>query len=380
MNKYRIGILFNVDPIWMGGVIYILNCVNALNLLNEEDKPEVTVFYTKEVLKYLDGITYPHAFYIEIEKANRFKDFIMSLITRRNLHLRRLLKLKRVDSVFPVFDIYCKDQLGKKAVCWIADFQYRYYPENFAKRRRLEKELRAKFVSKYARHVVFSSADAAQDYGRFYGSHKLQRVSVYRFCSVNQHVESQLVEQVRLKFNLNESYFLCSNQWHPHKNHEVVLMALERCIQSDSSMKVVLTGKPYDNQELPHMRRIMRLLELPSIKNNVVLTGLIDRSEQIALMQGARAVIQPSLFEGWSTVCEDAMSLGVPLVLSNLEVNREQVGDNGIFFNPNDHLELANILLNSALLDNARKMAISIDYEARMRKSAYELYAALSLE
>lgn len=378
MNTYRIGILFNVDPIWMGGVIYILNCVNALNLLDEEDKPEVTVYYTKEVSKYLDGISYPYASFIEIDKTNRFRDFIFSLIVRRNLHLRRILKIQQVDSLFPVFDIYCKDQLGLKAVCWIADFQYRYYPENFSKRRRLEKELRAKFVSKYARHVVFSSADAAQDYNRFYGHQKHQNISVYRFSSVNKHVEPELVEQVKSKYSLGESYFLCSNQWHPHKNHEIVLKALERCVLIDSSIKVVLTGKPYDNQGLPHMKRIRRLLELPSIKNNVVLTGLMDRSEQIALMQGARAVIQPSLFEGWSTVCEDAMSLGVPLVLSDLKVNKEQVGDNGIFFNPNQHLELSNILLNDNLLDDARKKAISLDYQDRMRRSAYELYSALS--
>ncbi len=39
------------------------------------------------------------------------------------------------------------------------------------------------------------------------------------------------------------------------------------------------------------------------------------------------AVVQPSHFEGWSTLVEDAKTLGKPLFVSNLPVHREQLGE-----------------------------------------------------
>jgi hypothetical protein len=36
-------------------------------------------------------------------------------------------------------------------------------------------------------------------------------------------------------------------------------------------------------------------------------------------MKNATAIMQPSLFEGWSTVIEDAKSLQVPVIASDLK-------------------------------------------------------------
>jgi glycosyltransferase involved in cell wall biosynthesis len=42
------------------------------------------------------------------------------------------------------------------------------------------------------------------------------------------------------------------------------------------------------------------------------------------LFRCAAAVVQPSRFEGWSTVVEDAKALGRPLIVSDLPVHVEQ--------------------------------------------------------
>ena len=69
--------------------------------------------------------------------------------------------------------------------------------------------------------------------------------------------------------------------------------------------------------------------------------GLIPRDEQLFLMKHAQAVLQPSLFEGWSTVIEDARSLQAPVIASNLPVNVEQLGPKGNYFKPHDDETLA---------------------------------------
>ncbi len=74
--------------------------------------------------------------------------------------------------------------------------------------------------------------------------------------------------------------------------------------------------------------------------------GVIPRDEQLLLMKHSQAVIQPSLFEGWSTVIEDAISLQVPVIASSLPVNIEQLGPDGSYFEPEDYEALAGLLEN----------------------------------
>ena len=64
----------------------------------------------------------------------------------------------------------------------------------------------------------------------------------------------------------------------------------------------------------------------------------------LQLMKHSQAVLQQSLFEGWSTVIEDARSLQAPVVAANLGVNMEQLGENGIYFDPLNPDELVAIL------------------------------------
>jgi glycosyltransferase involved in cell wall biosynthesis len=55
-------------------------------------------------------------------------------------------------------------------------------------------------------------------------------------------------------------------------------------------------------------------------------------------------MLNPSLFEGWSTTVEEAKSLGVRMVISDLSVHREQLGDDAVFFAPDDPRAIADCL------------------------------------
>jgi len=82
------------------------------------------------------------------------------------------------------------------------------------------------------------------------------------------------------------------------------------------------------------------------LQNNCLFLGFIDRKEQLLLMKESIAVIQPSLFEGWSTVVEDAKCLGKFLLLSELRVHKEQVQKNAAFFDPLNVEQLAALMTN----------------------------------
>jgi glycosyltransferase involved in cell wall biosynthesis len=72
--------------------------------------------------------------------------------------------------------------------------------------------------------------------------------------------------------------------------------------------------------------------------------GFIDRTEQLVIMKNSEYVIQPSLFEGWGTVVEDAKVLDKTILLSDIPVHREQMNEKCILFDPYDPVELAELI------------------------------------
>jgi glycosyltransferase involved in cell wall biosynthesis len=71
---------------------------------------------------------------------------------------------------------------------------------------------------------------------------------------------------------------------------------------------------------------------------------MIPLSHGYALLRGSTALINPSRFEGWSTSVEEAKSFGVPLILSDIGVHREQTGDATRYFGVDDPAMLADQL------------------------------------
>ncbi len=61
-------------------------------------------------------------------------------------------------------------------------------------------------------------------------------------------------------------------------------------------------------------------------------------------MVGSVAVLNPSLFEGWSTTVEEARALQVPMVLSDLPVHKEQAEGIARFFDRTSAPALADAL------------------------------------
>jgi len=139
-------------------------------------------------------------------------------------------------------------------------------------------------------------------------------------------------------------FFLVCNQFWKHKNHQVVFEAL-RILRSRGVQPLVLcTGALEDYRGDEYVRSLRTLLAEPGLSEQVQLLGLVSRERLVSLMRRALAVIQPSLFEGWSTVVEDARMLGRPCLLSDLPVHREQDPPGARFFPPESAEALADLI------------------------------------
>ena len=63
---------------------------------------------------------------------------------------------------------------------------------------------------------------------------------------------------------------------------------------------------------------------------------MLPRAHVFRLMRQSLAVLQPSLFEGWSTSVEEAKSVGKRMILLDIPVHREQDPPRALFFDPRD--------------------------------------------
>jgi glycosyltransferase involved in cell wall biosynthesis len=75
--------------------------------------------------------------------------------------------------------------------------------------------------------------------------------------------------------------------------------------------------------------------------------GVVPHAEVYALMRQSVALLQPSLFEGWSTSVEEAKSLGKRVILSDIAVHREQDPPQARLFAPSDAEALAGCLVEA---------------------------------
>ncbi len=136
------------------------------------------------------------------------------------------------------------------------------------------------------------------------------------------------------KFNLPEKFALVANQFWRHKNHEVVVEALSRLRRKNVRIPVVMTGLPADYRDPVNrvLSQTLQAIACAGLGDQVVLLGFVPDEEVVSLMRAAALVIQPSRFEGWSTVVQNTKALGRPILCSDINAHREQAPDSLGFF------------------------------------------------
>lgn len=122
-----------------------------------------------------------------------------------------------------------------------------------------------------------------------------------------------------------------ANLW-PHKNHSRLLEALARV----PDVELVLCGNPYDR--LPALLDEARRL---GVHERVLHLGFVAHDVVPALLRRARAMVFPSLFEGFGQPPLEAMACGCPVACSDIASLPEVVGDAARLFDPHDAAAIA---------------------------------------
>jgi glycosyltransferase involved in cell wall biosynthesis len=228
-----------------------------------------------------------------------------------------------------------------KTIGWIPDFQHLHLPHFFS-----ATEVRnrtAEFLDLLARSnlVVVSSEAARRDLEEFAPAFSA-KARVLHFSALPPAPQASSAN-IRAAYGLqNVPYFYIPNQAWAHKNHLTAIRALAELHLEFPSSMVVCSGALTDYRNPNHLSTLRAEIEQLGLTKRFVLLGVVPYEHIAPLMLSAVATINPSLFEGWSTTVEEGKALGVPMILSDIDVHREQCSlDEADFFEPLDPLALA---------------------------------------
>jgi glycosyltransferase involved in cell wall biosynthesis len=355
----NIGIISYGSNSWIAGRLYIQSLLTGQAYLEDSDKQNLYLFI-------FAGENAPNAYEEsseEVRETHLFYTYFglrFPLLTRiliacsryvkkqRPLfpenNLPALLKDKKIDVLFPANGLLSKKHSKAAFICWLPDFQELYLPENFSFMQRLQRKLAFRRMVKQADKVVLSNPFSYRDACRL-APDAAHKFDVLPFCMhLGKDWRSENPECYRLKYNLPACYLMFPSQAWRHKNHSTLFEALYLLKQRGMVLTLVCTGLFEDPRFPAYGQELRDYIESHDLQGQILLLGLLPRQDQVQLMRGARAIVQPSLFEGWSALLEDCRGLGKTVFVSEIPMHTEQQPDHAIYFDPHQPQQLADLI------------------------------------
>jgi glycosyltransferase involved in cell wall biosynthesis len=337
-------------------------------------------------------------------KAIRFKEGVFRLIDRwsatvvGNAVLRRLWRRgfrrvgRHLDALLDDYriDLVVLNEITDSVlrigdhpfITTIWDLSHRdcpEFPETYADRafERRERQLANSLTRSLA--VITNSPSGARQIARVYQVDPARIVELPFIppLVIRRHAAGQglaTAEDVRRKYELPERYVFYPAYFTPFKNH---LYILEGLVELERRQGVVLSAVFCGGDGPPHRATVERQVKALGLTARVRFLGFVPDEDIPALYEGALALVMPTYSGPTNLPPLEAVTLGCPVIYSDLPEFREQMGEAALYCDLTDVSSLANhlatLIQDSSVLKElkikGRKLAAhiaKIDYGERL--------------
>ena len=329
---------------WLGGFHYLATLLSALHEYASDDVEAVLLMPAGADPVLIDKLR-PHLANdpVPAPGAGAPTTAVGELARRRAERIEAVCRREEIDVVFQHAE-WLGSRFGLPTLAWLGDFQHRVLPEMFGRRLAWRREVRFRAVLRSATLLyVLSEADKQLGDGFYPWAAPKLRALPFAVGLPEDGFPSDPRATVD-RHGLPERFFLLPGQLWRHKNHLAVIDAVAELKAQGTEVTVVSCGNPVDHRDASHAPRVRERIAELGLSERFRILGLVPRPEVWALARASVAVVNPSLYEGWSTPVEEAKSIGAPLILSDLPVHREQRPPSATFFDPRDPAAIARAL------------------------------------
>lgn len=333
------------DQNWMGGINYLSNLLHSVMQMPDREIEPVLILPSGIPEKIIAGFPKVEMIYtalVDYKSKFRLARKIVTKALFRDVLLESFLKRHKIDVLSH------SDHLGLfskvPTICWIPDFQHRRLPDFFSAKELAGRDRGYREIAKYCSTLVLSSCDAQTDLNNFIPE-AFSKSKVLNFVSgMGTGVKSTKLDVLKERYGITLPYLHLPNQFWAHKNHGIVIEALGILKSRGKPVLLLSTGHTKDVRRPEYFLKLQSRIDQLGVADCFKILGLVPYEDMSGLMTNSAAVINPSLFEGWSTTVEESKSLGKTIILSDIPVHREQSPEHGLYFDPKNADQLADAI------------------------------------
>ena len=380
----KIGVFDMGGAGWTGGITYLRNLGFAVK---STIPGQLNLFLIRKtvpsqgkedpVSDYFDGI-------VEVTPFGGARHSLLELVRQGIslvaggdiLNARRFEKVFRREGIEVLFGNGLTNQFTLPSVGWFPDFQHVDLPEFYSRKEILVRNLLVKRMARNCTLMVFSSEHAKKCFLKIHPAYATKARVLNFVAHLPDKARTGDPAYLPGKHRIPEKFIYLPNQLWMHKNHLAAFRAVKILADRNVHVSLVCSGNLTTNSRNPAYKdEVFGYVQANGLSDRIFILGMVDFDDVHALIRQSCCVLNPSLYEGWSTTVEETKTIGKPMILSDIEVHREQNPPETIFFEPKNADMLAEAMektwrLHPAGPNRQMEEAAAQEYPKRSRQFA----------
>lgn len=319
MKQKKIAFVISSNEIgnWSGGISYYRN---FFNLLKNEKNLKLIVYTDSQKFIKLNKL----GNFIKIKEVNFLKKWHLFYYLRK-----LIIFLFKKDLI--LFNSLIKENISTlshrklfknskiKIIGWIPDLQHKVLKKFFKGKNYFYREKYVQNEIKNSDKIFVSSYQVKKEFKKYYNVNK--KIIPLRILSNVSNSKTKL-----------KRYLLFPAQFWEHKNHRFLIKVAKIIKAKNLPIKIFFCGKIDNFKDKNYFLNINKKISDLKLNNIIQNFGEVSLYKLNKMQNECLALINPSYYEGWSTINEEARSKLKYIFLSNIKGHKEQNNYGSIFF------------------------------------------------
>jgi len=260
----------------------------------------------------------------------------------------------------------------RPVVCSIYDLQHSVHPEFLGSEMVAARDVAYGFAIERCDKVVTLTEAEVRNFRHYWGASNVDYVYLapYTWYHYGPAADQQVL---RADFNTGAGYIIYPAIPWPHKNHTSLIQAYSLLFESlgpENCPHLVLTGADHSlSESLP----ALQTLQDREVRKYIHALGFVSSEHLASLMKNAKAMVFPSLYEGFGIPVVEALQFRTPVICSPLPALEEICGQSVTYFrDPKDPQKISEDI--AAILSNPLQVGESPFSRERVLDDALALF------
>jgi glycosyltransferase involved in cell wall biosynthesis len=349
-RKRKIGLFLASQPHHGGTFQHNLAMLEAVAALRPETYEAVIAYQHRDFQPYLKNcktasLHMPPAFFdravSNLMRLSRLPITWQRAVTPRVLGVAKELMQQQCDLWIFASQESLAYEIPVPALMVIHDLMHRYqgsFPEVSANGEYERRERHYRAVCRWARGIMVESPLGKQQVVDCYGPNP-EIIFVMPTVTRQYILEDRDHAGPDFPHALPEKYFFYPAQFWEHKNHKRLIQAAALLKKDHPDIQLVFVGSQKNAYA-----SVRALVDQLGLAENVHFLGYVPEAHMPELYRRARALVMPTFFGPTNIPPREAIALGCPVAVSDIDGSRDQMGDAALFFDPTSVPEMAQVM------------------------------------